>query len=147
MSRIGDDSALSELEVGRYEPVAAILSLESSAVLKFFSRQEDGPNREVGSVLLRPRSLLCFSQAAYTELLHGIDAVERDEVGENCCNNAGVQLVERGTRLSITLRRAICCGEVVHTQEMREETLRREAQWLKAICDKSQDTHSVDKSK
>ena len=59
-------------------------------------------------MLLEPRSLLCFSGGAYTDLLHGIDAAEEDQIGPECCNATVPTVVQRGMRLSITLRRAVC---------------------------------------
>ena len=51
-----------------------IVSLESSARLDFFT---DGDER-VASVLLRPRSVVAFADAAYLSLKHGIAAARAD---------------------------------------------------------------------
>ena len=59
-----------------YEPCAVIVSLESSARLDFFT---DGDER-VASVLLRPRSVVAFADAAYLSLKHGIAAARADTV-------------------------------------------------------------------
>eukprot|EP00656_Telonema_subtile_P033095 TRINITY_DN3651_c0_g1_i3.p1 TRINITY_DN3651_c0_g1~~TRINITY_DN3651_c0_g1_i3.p1 ORF type:complete len:286 (+),score=51.54 TRINITY_DN3651_c0_g1_i3:161-1018(+) len=115
----------------RYEPCAAILSLGSAAVIKFSNREGEVQ----GTVLLEPRSLLSFRDEAYTDLLHGIDAVHQDRIDAKCANAGDMQLVHRGTRLSFTLRRALCVNEVIHTPAMREEVRRREDQWLRAICE------------
>ena len=60
-----------------YESTAVVVSLESSARLDFFA---DGAR--TGSVLLRPRSLVAFSGAAYADAAHGISAARSDAVDE-----------------------------------------------------------------
>eukprot|EP00798_Chlamydomonas_sp_ICE-L_P014730 gene14730-20774_t len=66
----------------------AILSLQHPAVIRFRRKQEDGlisPDPEC-SLLLMPRSLLTFSDEAYTHCLHGIDAVEEEVLDASLCN-------------------------------------------------------------
>ena len=60
-----------------FEPVAAIVSLLSPAVIHFRSPKED---RIEHSVLLEPNSLLVFKGYAYTDLKHGILAAKEDQV-------------------------------------------------------------------
>ena len=67
-----------------YEPCAVIVSLESSARRDFFT---DGDER-VASVLLRPRSVVAFADAAYLSLKHGIAAARADTVDDRVCNGA-----------------------------------------------------------
>ena len=83
-----------------------IVSLESSARLDFFT---DGDER-VASVLLRPRSVAAFADAAYLSLKHGIAAARADTVDDHVCNGAAagcaVDVVARApSRLSVTFRR------------------------------------------
>ena len=78
-----------------YHPAAAIVSLGSWAVLRFYSKrsseddegEEEGEegkqkpprsNKNVFSVALAPRSLVVFTGEAYKNLLHGIEAVKEE---------------------------------------------------------------------
>ena len=84
-----------------------IVSLESSARLDFFT---DGDER-VASVLLRPRSVVAFADAAYLSLKHGIAAARADTVDDRVCNGAaagcavGDVVARAPSRLSVTFRR------------------------------------------
>ena len=67
------------------------------------------------SLLLRPRSLLVFTEYVYSEMMHGIyDGVTSEKIGETCpCINmelAGVSegdQIDRGPRTSLTVRKKI----------------------------------------
>eukprot|EP00035_Acanthoeca_spectabilis_P005987 m.119390 g.119390 ORF g.119390 m.119390 type:complete len:95 (-) comp13294_c0_seq1:390-674(-) len=54
-----------------YQPLAAIISLGSNAILSFSDLQKSDDS--VASVVLTPGSLLVFDRDAYTTLRHGID--------------------------------------------------------------------------
>lgn len=119
-----------------YFPAVAILSLGWPIVMRFLPRQTIEDEEEVGrhesdvkrssdrvSVLLNPRSLLVFKDAAYSEWLHGIDAVQEDELDASLINPEAKAkcrhlLVEKdegserklflkrdGIRISLTVRR------------------------------------------
>lgn len=57
-----------------YHPVVAILSLAASCALEFWPSPAEARNGDapIASVLCRPRSLLVFSQRAYTDVYHSI---------------------------------------------------------------------------
>jgi len=96
-----------------YTPVVCILSLCSSAVLRFYPKTEDGPApAPVASIFLEPRSLLLFRDAAYTNFFHGIDSALADLIDETVVNALppGVtkgDTIPRGPgpRVSLTIRR------------------------------------------
>lgn len=98
-----------------YCPAVAILSVGAPTVMRFVAKRtddpQDGGGRVVASVLLPPRSLLVFKDEAYTECLHGIDAVAEDVlagdttvVNPDAAGGAGV-LQRTGVRISLTVRR------------------------------------------
>lgn len=100
-----------------YDDRTATLSCGADCVMTFSRRLAP---EEVGvvapsvacTVVLRRRSLLVFSGAAYAAHTHAIDAAESDVVAGDCANAdlAGVAvgdvLPRRGLRHSFTLRRA-----------------------------------------
>jgi len=128
-------------------PGAAILSLASPVLIKFYKEPESsaakGPGSLLASVLLEPRSLLCFSGESFVSVLHGIDATQSEVVGGDCVNAPPDQVgsvIERRTRLSLTCRaaktseRAALQAELP-TSSIREEIVRRRRQWLGSIAD------------
>jgi alkylated DNA repair protein alkB homolog 6 len=101
-----------------YYPVVAILSLSSPAILQFHSRAVDTSDQAslpkpslLASVLLQPRSMLVFKDAAYTQCNHGIDEVYTDIVDESVMNKTSddtvCKLVRREQRISLTCRRVL----------------------------------------
>ena len=127
-----------------YEPCAVIVSLESSARLDFFG---DGDER-VASVLLRPRSVVAFADAAYLSLKHGIAAARADTVDDRVCNGAaagcavGDVVARAPSRLSVTFRRLKRVARrldgvdasLLHDED-RVELERRRRWWAKSIAD------------
>jgi alkylated DNA repair dioxygenase AlkB len=127
-----------------YEPCAVIVSLESSARLDFFT---DGDER-VASVLLRPRSVVAFADAAYLSLKHGIAAARADTVDDRVCNGAaagcavGDVVARAPSRLSVTFRRLKRVARrldgvdasLLHDED-RVELERRRRWWAKSIAD------------
>ena len=91
-----------------YEPCAVIVSLESSARLDFFT---DGDER-VASVLLRPRSVVAFADAAYLSLKHGIAAARADTVDDRVRNGAAISSYEYEKDGTVTA--VLESGERVH---------------------------------
>lgn len=126
-----------------YWPRAAILSLESPAVLCFVRPAGEGSSgAEVARLLLQPRSLLVFDGPAFDHLLHGIESLTEDAVSpETLVNAEGAGIAEatsipRGRRVSITMRHAFCQErEALHTAAEREEATRRERQWIRGITE------------
>lgn len=126
-----------------YWPRAAILSLESPAVLRFERPAGEGDNAaEAARLLLQPRSLLVFDGPAFDDLLHGIESLTEDAVSPETVANAeaagilDAASIPRGRRVSITLRHAFCQErEALHTPAEREEATRRERQWIRGITD------------
>lgn len=157
-----------------YHPRAAILSLGTSALLRFVHPQAgwgekaeevgapagDGggeasassrgtsgsgwPSRTVASVLMRPGSLVVFSDHAYEHLKHGVSDEPCEEVGEHTANRALVgasigEQVQRGSRLSLTMRGvrkvAVEAGEFLQPEQQRE-VARRRTWWAQAISEK-----------
>jgi len=96
-----------------FHPSVATVSLGSHTVLRLYSPLEgEGvahpwEEREVGALLLRPRSLLVLRGEAYSSLLHGIQEVEEDTLGPGILNlgeeEEGTTLA-RSTRVSLTIR-------------------------------------------
>lgn len=91
-----------------YYPAAAIVSLGSWAVLRFYAKrgggeegqseggegggeekgkQRDEKKKSVFSVALAPRSLVVFGGEAYRRMLHGIEAVEEERLDGGVLNN------------------------------------------------------------
>jgi alkylated DNA repair protein alkB family protein 6 len=127
-----------------YYPCALVLSLESPALIEFCKQK---PERSVNvksecSVLLESRSLLIFTDEAYTSYYHGIQDRDQDEITENCinCYTIGLKsgdIISRGDkRVSLTIR---CCVKVTDTKyndHEREEMKRRAAWWIQSINEK-----------
>ena len=99
-----------------YEPVAAVISLDSAAMLDFLHDDRDSSSDEgvVCSLLLEPRSLVIFSGAAYCKLKHQIASRHKDVVDTSTCINVEYCsdqykqhgcTIFRGQRLSLTFRR------------------------------------------
>ena len=117
---------------------------ESSARLDFFT---DGDER-VASVLLRPRSVVAFADAAYLSLKHGIAAARADTVDDRVCNGAaagcavGDVVARAPSRLSVTFRRLKRVARrldgvdasLLHDED-RVELERRRRWWAKSIAD------------
>jgi alkylated DNA repair protein alkB homolog 6 len=126
-----------------YYPAVAILSLASPAIMRFYRQQRTAStshgretngalvldkNNDRGAahtthleaaVVLNRRSLLVFKDDAYTECMHGIDAVEEEELDDTVENPSAVHPADRsekggkvylrrtGTRISLTVRRVL----------------------------------------
>ncbi|MEW5302657.1 MAG: hypothetical protein WDW38_011615 [Sanguina aurantia] len=97
-----------------YFPAVCILSLGASSIIRFYKKQAEGVcSQPTTSVLLRPRSLLVFSEEAYTGFLHGIDQVEAETVDATVanCKQSGVlhgdSMLREGERVSLTIRRVV----------------------------------------
>jgi alkylated DNA repair protein alkB family protein 6 len=121
-----------------YYPKVAILSLSGPAMIDFRPDLRAPPSM---SLLLQPRSLFIFTDEAYKSYFHGIEEREQDTVTNVVANamaavvSVGDQ-VERGTRLSLTIRivpNTIQPSDVPATQEAAEEARRMENFWYSAI--------------
>jgi len=98
-----------------YEPLVACVSLGSSALFTFRQRlrsDEIGAEepRVLEQLVLRPRSLVVFSHDAYHSALHGVAPSARERVEPTVANLAAAaaspnEVIERGVRVSITMRR------------------------------------------
>jgi alkylated DNA repair protein alkB family protein 6 len=93
----------------RYTPHFAIISLESSIVIHFYSkRTESTPSARLFSLLLEPGSLLIVAGEAYTDLLHGIDNVTEDPIDRFVVNVSpdrhGTVMQRESRRVSLTIR-------------------------------------------
>uniref|UniRef100_A0A7S1GBR1 Fe2OG dioxygenase domain-containing protein n=1 Tax=Bicosoecida sp. CB-2014 TaxID=1486930 RepID=A0A7S1GBR1_9STRA len=137
-----------------YHPVVAILSLRSSCCLDFWpsleasSREGGAP---VASVLCRPRSLLVFREAAYTDVWHSIRERDADPITDTVANRdmlgleVGDVVVREDTRVSFTIRRVLNVlpssgdgddgDDVPATAEAADEARRRHAQMLHSVSD------------
>ena len=144
-----------------FEARVAIVSLGTPAVLHFWPVPKNDAGVSVGSgwraisgdvepacsVLLQPRSLLVFSAEAYTHMLHGIRPASTDVLGPTVCNlgmchsPAGLavgEVIERGRRLSLTVRRVVKVAKQLGaflTTEDEAERLRRWHWWRGAISE------------
>eukprot|EP00873_Tetraselmis_striata_P024315 jgi/Tetstr1/444579/TSEL_032430.t1 len=100
-----------------YQADVCILSLGAPAVLRFQRKPADGDSSgepvEQASVACLPRSLLIFSDDAYTDCLHGIDAAEVEQLDDTLMNTQatglkpGDALPRAGERISLTARRVL----------------------------------------
>lgn len=93
-----------------YSPVAAIVSLRAPIVMHFFERKlsrDALPDVPLFGLLLRPRSLLVLSGAAYTDVYHAILERTHDPLDHTVLNalpqERGTTL-QREERLSCTVR-------------------------------------------
>ena len=97
-----------------YHPAAAIVSLGSWAVLRFYAKRSEDDSRDVDeeekteegekqrgrkhnvvfSVALAPRSLVVFTGKAYTCLLHGIEAVAEEELDASVLNKNEEEVIK-----------------------------------------------------
>jgi len=128
-----------------YHSLVAILSTGSSAVMQFrreFSREV------VMSLFLQPRSLLIFTDEAYTEFLHGIEESNCDVLDEKVVNRQqlGYQLgmeVPRDKRISFTIRIVLKVldpdSEILHTDSALEDMRDKQGFWFRAINEKSEE--------
>ena len=97
-----------------YAPVTATISFGSPALMHFSERRND-TNTPIAEVLLEPRSLLVFKSKAYTHMLHAIDEVTVERVGDTAtCINADLAEISEGSevrrhtfRISVTFRHAL----------------------------------------
>ncbi|KNC54348.1 uncharacterized protein AMSG_12346 [Thecamonas trahens ATCC 50062] len=115
-----------------YEGKVAIVSLGAPIVMQFFDKVS---REQIAAVFLPPRSLLVFAHAAYTDVLHCIDAREHDVISPETVDNyadaaawcaahpsaatvlhppataplpaSPAYTVPRATRTSITIRRVL----------------------------------------
>jgi len=144
---------LNEYELGKgisphfdgplYEPKAAVLSLQSTAVIHFTPPEVGEAGREaVASIFLEPRSLLVFEGDAYLKFKHGIADIEFDEITEGIVNLSSIQnyklgsIIPRSIRTSLTMRHVSLIAKQSDdylTDEEMKEKLRRHIWWRDAI--------------
>eukprot|EP01023_Acetabularia_acetabulum_P024161 TRINITY_DN2339_c1_g2_i2.p1 TRINITY_DN2339_c1_g2~~TRINITY_DN2339_c1_g2_i2.p1 ORF type:complete len:220 (-),score=16.27 TRINITY_DN2339_c1_g2_i2:75-734(-) len=92
-----------------YHPLVCIVSLGSSCVIRFYDKNNQ-TQVPVQSVFLQPRSLLVFSEKAYTHCLHGILEVQIEKIDESIVNfgecgfQIGQDVQREGERISLTIR-------------------------------------------
>eukprot|EP00743_Colponemidia_sp_Colp-15_P006275 GILK01006751.1.p2 GENE.GILK01006751.1~~GILK01006751.1.p2 ORF type:complete len:316 (-),score=19.71 GILK01006751.1:1189-2136(-) len=93
-----------------YVPFVAILSLQGDTMFQFWESVRDS---RFGSPLLslyvRRRSLLLFSEDAYTKFVHGLEEKESDIITESVANTEAAKVevgqeLPRHTRISFTIR-------------------------------------------
>ena len=101
-----------------YQECIAIISLSSAVKFRFLPRDVDDRAGHTESLIVQPRSLLVFTDAACRSYMHEIPEDVEDVVDDTCvnCEAAGVAIgsvVPRSdTRYSITVRRALYpCNE------------------------------------
>jgi hypothetical protein len=132
-----------------YLPFAAIISLGSSSVLEFKSLDYDNNNScIVCSTFLSSRSLVGFTNDAYTSHTHGINGLIEDEINNHCINikesniKIGDIIPRSNIRYSMTFRcvktiKAIIDDEFGFTTTgEKEEFNRRQSWWLNSIDEK-----------
>jgi alkylated DNA repair protein alkB family protein 6 len=93
-----------------YFPAVAIVSLGADAVMQFSPHQQlRDSSAETVSVWLPRRSLLVFTDEAYSAYLHGIPGREVDDLAAVCNAPAGgaTEATRVGTRVSLTCRRVL----------------------------------------
>ncbi|KAI6202695.1 VWFA domain-containing protein [Aphelenchoides besseyi] len=95
-----------------FYPLISTLSLGSSTCLDFYEPLQGGQKRsleqrQIGSILLQPRSLVLIKDHAY-ELLHGIRELQADTINEKVFNRPKSlplgSSIERHIRISLTIR-------------------------------------------
>ena len=94
-------------------PIIANITIGSHTMLDLYGKPTDKEpvRKRIGKLLLEPNSLLIMRDDAY-EWLHGIEERTEDEVDEtvlnlasSACRGASMgQVIQRGTRLSVTVR-------------------------------------------
>ncbi|KYQ90186.1 putative NADH dehydrogenase [Tieghemostelium lacteum] len=88
-----------------FYPLVSILSLSSGCIMDFYKDLKEPP---VQQLYLEPRSLLLFSDDAYTTSFHGIREVLSDQITEKVVNqNDHLKLgqeIDREIRVSLTIR-------------------------------------------
>ena len=93
-----------------YTPVVGIVSLGAHTVFCFTPHARLGtPDTPPLRVYLPPRSCLVFQGAAYEDYLHGIEAVEEDDLSA-CANGdawGGGTRRREGERISLTCRKVL----------------------------------------
>ena len=139
-----------------FEDCAAVLSMESSALINFYLEREEGMPIESGSadildhfsILLKPRSLVVFASDAYNHYTHEVKDSASELVHELVLNGApefGSQILRGDRRISLTLRHAK--ERAVRdlddplknylSEEDRKEIERRKSIWFNSISEKN----------
>lgn len=130
-----------------YLPMAAIITLGSSAVLEFKSLK-DSNNSIVCSTFLSSRSLVAFTDDAYKNHTHGINGLLEDKINIHCINNyqaninIGDIIPRNNIRYSMTFRCVKSIKTIIEdefgftTESEREEFNRRQSWWLNSIDEK-----------
>ena len=93
-----------------YAPAVAVVSLGADAVVQFSPHEQlRDAAAETVSVWLPRRSLLVFTDEAYSAYLHGIEARLVDDLAAVCNAPAGgaTEVTRVGTRVSLTCRRVL----------------------------------------
>ncbi|KAL0488341.1 alpha-ketoglutarate-dependent dioxygenase alkB [Acrasis kona] len=121
-----------------YLPVALILNMSSPALIEF--RKTPTSTTEF-SVLMKPKSLLIFTDDAYNKYYHGIKDSDFDVVDESCINmNAlavGDTIKRNNKRVSLTIRSCPKVLERKFSQHHKEEEARMRSWWLSSISEKA----------
>ena len=84
---------------------AAIVSLGSETVMKFWKERDDGKRDWIGGVRLEKGSLLVLKEDAYENTLHGIEEKSVDEGDKMIWGLGEGEVLEREERFSLTIRR------------------------------------------
>jgi len=122
-----------------YYPRVAILSLSGPAKIEFRENLKEDSKM---SLILQPRSLMIFTDEAYTNHFHGIGECQQDVVTEDVANIEAAKLtlgevVDRGSvRLSLTIRivpLVLDLDAIPATPVAEEENRRMESFWYNAI--------------
>jgi hypothetical protein len=118
-----------------YTSFAAILSLESSALILFSKDKKE----ICESYFLQPRSLFIFTNDAFEKYFHSIEDSKVDYIDEKCKNikeskiNLFEKLERNQTRISLTIRKSFKTIERDYSNNENEEILRRKNWWLNSI--------------
>lgn len=94
-----------------YKPTAAIVSLLAPLTMQFYKPLPSaGGHRDLlGSLVLRPRSLLVLTGSVYHDVLHAIAEREQDELDTSVLNRRTSEhgiTIQRQVRVSLTVRAA-----------------------------------------
>mmetsp|Transcript_3282 Transcript_3282/g.6156 ORF Transcript_3282/g.6156 Transcript_3282/m.6156 type:complete len:171 (+) Transcript_3282:1379-1891(+) len=110
-----------------YQPVVAIISLGTSAVIRFTRKSkeqckhttDDNNSSEAVSLLLRPRSLLIFQDALYSDFFHSIEEGDVHILDDTIVNREASSLTSQDTSLQrVGVRHSLTCRSVMRVAKV-----------------------------
>lgn len=90
-----------------YYPTISTISCGSHTILNFYEPDRTSEGSEVCSIFVDARSLLILQDDMYEKYVHGISSKTEDTLSSdilNCCSSSPNQVLNRSTRVSLTIR-------------------------------------------